>query len=94
MEEVGIAEKKAAVKKAVEVTRPLMEKLAEARYEALGHDVVHASKRAIIDGLGCTIAGAIRPVGASRTASSSTDARVRRSPRRRSKGTNSSWVSS
>jgi len=51
------------LKKAVEVTRLLMEKVAAARYENLGADVVTASKRAIIDGLGCTIAGSLTRTG-------------------------------
>lgn len=58
---VGTAQK--SIKQTVEVTRLLMEKVAAARYENLGVDVVRASKRAIIDGLGCTIAGAMTRTG-------------------------------
>lgn len=63
MNEVPVASQQEALQKTVEVTRLLMEKVAVARYETLGADVVKAAKRAIIDGLGCTIAGALTKTG-------------------------------
>jgi len=57
MQELDAVVNEPGVAETAEVTRLLAEKLAAARYEDLGAEVVRASKRAIIDGLGCTIAG-------------------------------------
>jgi 2-methylcitrate dehydratase PrpD len=51
------------LKPEVEVTKQLLTKLAEARFEKLDAAVVNAAKRGIIDGLGVAIAGSITTTG-------------------------------
>lgn len=63
MDDASMVKEKGKVKAAPEVTRQLMEKLAAARYERLGADVVKAAKRGIIDGLGVTLAGSVEKTG-------------------------------
>ncbi len=63
MDELKTEAKKTSAKTVVEVTRILMESLAAARFDELGNDVVKSAKRAIIDGLGCAIAGSTTRTG-------------------------------
>src|SRR6185437_12848939 len=51
------------LKPEVEVTKQLLTKLAEPRFEKLDAAVVNAAKRGIIDGLGVAIAGSITTTG-------------------------------
>lgn len=61
MNEMNVAARE--TERSVEVTRQFLAKLAKARFEDLGADVLRAAKRGIIDGLGVALAGAKTSTG-------------------------------